>query len=309
MTFRNAFDVPTRSGRGILRGMASLMYLDAPSLVYRAFFSVPKSITDSDGAPVNAVRGFLDMVARLRSDHHPDEVVAVFDNDWRPAFRVDAYAGYKSERPDEPPELTAQFAMLLEVLDLAGIARAEGEGLEADDVIATYAGRVAGDDRAVLVTGDRDLLCLVRDPHVVLLFPVKGVRELTRFDEAEVLERYGVPPRLYSEFAMLRGDPSDGLPGVPGVGPKTAITLLSEHGDIASIFENLDRLSPRLSAAFTKSRDYLEAMRTVVPPRMDVDIIATEGKEPDEEALLLYAKERNLEGPVTRLLAALRGEG
>lgn len=284
------------------------MYLDASSLAYRAFFSVPTTITDGKGQPVNAVRGFMDMTSILKTDHSPDEVVAVFDNDWRPAFRVEAYGGYKGERNEEPDELTPQFELLAQVLDLAGISRAEGEGFEADDVIATYAHRISGDDRALIVTGDRDLLCLVRDPHVKMLFPVKGVREMTTFDEAAVAEKYGIAPGRYSEFAMLRGDPSDGLPGVKGVGPKTAVKLLNEHGDIAGIYAALDTLTPRMQAAFTEAKDYLVAMEEVVPPRTDVDVIETPGKEPDREGLMAFAAKHNLDGPATRLLAALKGE-
>lgn len=294
------------ASRGILTTMLR-MYLDASSLAYRAFFSVPTTITDDKGQPVNAVRGFMDMTAILKTDHSPDEVVAVFDNDWRPQFRVDAYGGYKGERNEEPDELTPQFDLLAEVLDFAGISRAEGKGFEADDVIATYAHRISGEDRALIVTGDRDLLCLVRDPHVRLLFPLKGVREMTTFDEAMVLEKYGVPSGRYSEFAMLRGDPSDGLPGVKGVGPKTAVKLLTEHGDIAGIYQALDTLTPRLRTAFEEARDYLKAMEGVVPPRTDVELIETQGKEPDADALMAFAAQHNLDGPATRLLAALKG--
>jgi 5'-3' exonuclease len=285
--------------------MTRLMYLDASSLAYRAFFSVPKTIKDDSGQPVNAVRGFMDMAARLKSDHEPDQLVAVFDNDWRPAFRVSAYSGYKAERPDEPEELTPQFGMLAEVLDLAGIARAGADGFEADDVIATYSVGVEGEDRGLVVTGDRDLLCLVRDPHVELLFPVKGVTELKRFDEAAVREAYGVPASLYSEFATLRGDSSDGLPGIKGVGPKTACKLLADHGSIAGIYEHLDELTPRVRSSFEGARDYIEAMKLVVPPRTDCEIEATEGKQPSVTELKAYAAAHNLDGPVTRLLAAL----
>lgn len=284
------------------------MYLDASSLAYRAFFSVPTTIVDADGQPVNAVRGFMDMTSILKTTYSPDEVVAVFDNDWRPDFRVEAYDGYKAERNEEPDELTPQFDLLAEVLDLAGISRAEGEGYEADDVLATYAQQVTGKDRALIVTGDRDLLCLVRDPHVKLLFPLKGVREMTIFDEAMVEEKYGVPAARYSEFAMLRGDPSDELPGVKGVGPKTAVKLLAEHGSIEGIYAALDSLTPRLRAAFEEARDYLKAMEDVVPPRTDVELIETQGTEPDADGLMEFATKHNLDGPATRLLAALRGD-
>ena len=286
--------------------MTTTMLLDASSLVYRAFFSVPKTITDHDGNPVNAVRGMMDMTARLKTEQSPDEVVAVFDNDWRPQFRVDAYPGFKSERPEEPPELTAQFDLLPEVLDAAGVRRAEAEGYEADDVIAAMCAGIKGKDRAVVVTGDRDLICLVRDPHVSLLFTVKGVTNLKRFDEASVEEAYGIPPSLYSEFAMLRGDPSDGLPGVPGVGPKTAVKLLQQHGSIDAILEHTEEMTPKLRESFESSRDYLAAMRIVVPPVTDLTVEETDAKR-DEKKLLKLAAKRNIEGPARRLLQALDG--
>jgi 5'-3' exonuclease len=286
--------------------MTVTMYLDAPSLVYRAFFAVPKTITDGSGEPVNAVRGFMDMTSRLKVEWGPDEVVAVFDNDWRPAFRVDAYSGYKAERPEEPEELTKQFEMLPRILDLAGIPRAEGRGYEADDVIATYAAATDGDDRAIVVTGDRDLLCLVRDPHVRLVFPVKGVSQVKEFREADVAEAYGVKPQLYCDFAMLRGDNSDGLPGVKGVGPKTAVKLLDDHGSIDAIYEHLDELSPRMRVSFEDARDYLRAMEDVVPPRKDVPIEATASGSADSEALMTFAAAHNLDGPATRLLEAFK---
>lgn len=286
--------------------MITRMLLDASSLVYRAFFSVPKTITDHDGNPVNAVRGFMDMTARLKVEQAPDEVVAVFDADWRPQFRVDAYPGFKAERPEEPEELTRQFELLPEVLDAAGVRRAEAAGYEADDVIATLAARVSGKDRAVVVTGDRDLICLVRDPHVSVLFTIKGVTNLKRFDEASVEEAYGIPPSLYSEFAMLRGDPSDGLPGVPGVGPKTAVKLIQQHGSIAEILEHIDELTPKLRESFESSRGYLEAMKVVVPPVTDLEVETVDPTR-DEERLLTLAAKRNIEGPARRLLQALDG--
>ena len=286
----------------------STFYLDAPSLVYRAFFALPKTLTDDRGNSINAVRGFMDMVTTLIVQRRPDEVIAVFDADWRPQFRIDAYPGYKAERPEDPPELPGQFDVIADVLDAMGIVRAETDGLEADDVIATYAAKVDGDERGVVVTGDRDLICLVRDPHVRLLFPVKGTKEMTELDEAAVEAKYGIPPRLYTEFAMLRGDNSDGLPGVPGVGPKTAVTLLSKFGSIDGIYANLDDLSPRQRQAFESSFDYLVSMETVVELVYDAEIAATDAHEPDEERLKELGEEHNLRSSVGRLLQAIRSE-
>lgn len=283
-------------------------FVDAPSLVYRAFFSLPKTLTDDHGNSINAVRGFMDMVTTLIVQRRPDEVVSVFDADWRPQFRVDAYPAYKAERPEDPPELPPQFDIIADVLDAAGMVRAETPGLEADDVIATLVSNVTGDARAVVVTGDRDLICLVRDPHVKVLFPVKGTREMTELDEASVEAKYGIPPRLYTEFAMLRGDNSDGLPGVPGVGPKTAVTLLTKYGSIDGIYANLGELSERQRKAFESSFDYLVAMETVVELVDDADVDATKRAEPDEERLQALGEKHNLGSSVGRLLQALRSE-
>lgn len=286
--------------------MSTTMYLDAPSLIYRAFFSVPKTITNKAGQPVNAVRGVMDMISRLQTDHHPDAIVACLDADWRPAFRVEAYEGYKSERAEEPEELTPQFALLGEVLDAAGVQRVASPGFEADDAIATFCHDTDGGNRAVVVTGDRDLICLVRDPHVTMLFTLRGVSELKRFDEATVEAEYGVRPQSYVEFAMLRGDPSDGLPGVKGVGPKTATTLMQKYGSIEGIYAHLDELKPKQRGAFDAARDYLEAMRKVVPPVTDVPVERTDPHPPDEHLMITLGEEHNIEGPMMRLFEALR---
>lgn len=284
------------------------LLLDAPSLIYRAFFALPTTIAAPDGQPVNAVRGFMEMATRLLIDRRPAGMVAVFDNDWRPRFRVDAYPGYKADRPDEPEELGPQFDILARVLDAAGLVRAEADGLEADDVIATLVERKAPDERSVVVTGDRDLICLVRDPDVAMLFTVRGVSQLREFDEAAVVEDYGIRPQLYLDFAMMRGDPSDGLPGVVGVGPKKAAALLAEHGTLDGVLDHLDELSPKLSASFAEARDYLQAMRTVVPLVTDAHVEMTQGGEPDEDELRDLAERYNLGSSAVRLAQALRGE-
>jgi 5'-3' exonuclease len=284
------------------------LYLDAPSLVYRAFFAWPQTITDPRGHPVNAVRGFMEMATRLIVDHRPHGLVAVFDENWRPDFRVAAWPGYKAQRPDEPEEITRQFEVLAEVLDAAGMTRAESKDLEADDVLATYVENKPRDEMAAIVSGDRDLLCLVRDPDVTVLFPLKGVAKLQEFDESAVREKYGVSPRLYPDFATLRGDPSDGLPGVAGVGPKRAMELLERHGSVDGILSSLDQLPPHLAKAFEEAREYLTAMRTVVGLVRDAPIEATKPHGPDLGALADLAIEYNLGSSATRLGQALAGE-
>ena len=288
--------------------MQPTFFLDAPSMVYRAFFALPKTITDSEGRSVNAVRGFMEFVTRLIVDRRPAKIVAVLDADWRPQFRVDAYAGYKVDRPEDPPELPPQFDVIRDVVDAAGIVRAEAPGLEADDVIATLVHRLDGDERGVIVSGDRDLLCLVRDPHVRMLFPVKGMKEMKEFDESAVHEAYGIPAHLYGEFATLRGDPSDGLPGVAGIGAKTAVKLLTEYGTIEGIYAHRDKLSPRQRESFEAARDYLDAMYTVVGLVYDADVVATSPEGPDVDRLDELVDKHNLGSSGARLLQALRSE-
>lgn len=288
--------------------MTATFLLDAPSLVYRAYFALPTTLTDSQGRPVNAVRGFLEMVTRILIDHRPERLVSVFDGSWRPDFRVAAYAGYKAARPEDPPDLPRQFDVLEGILDAAGISRAVSEELEADDAIATLVERLDPGERAVVVTGDRDLLALVDDPAVRVLFPVRGTKEMTEFDEAAVLAKYKVPPKLYPAFATLRGDASDGLPGVAGVGPKRAADLLARYGSIDGILAAVDDLPPRQASALAESRDYLDAMKTVVTLVRDADVVTTPAGDPDEETLRKLGTEHNLGSSTVRLLQALRGE-
>ncbi|MDT4936524.1 MAG: hypothetical protein QOG80_195 [Pseudonocardiales bacterium] len=216
------------------------MLIDAAGLYFRAFYAVPESITTPDGRPVNAVRGYLDMAAALIDRRVPRRFVSCLDLDWRPAFRVELVPTYKAHRvaagggEEIPDTLSPQVPMLLAVLDALGLGCAGAEGFEADDVIATIAAR----ERASVdvVTGDRDLLALASD-RVTVLYTGKGIAKLEAIGPAEVLAKYGVPAEHYPDFAVLRGDPSDGLPGVPGVGEKTAAALVSRFGTIEQIVE------------------------------------------------------------------------
>ncbi len=285
------------------------LVLDAPSLIYRAFFALPRTIRDPQGTSVNAVRGYLDMSSRLLVDWRPTELVSAFDADWRPRWRVDAYPGYKAKRAEDPPELPAQLPIIRAVLDAAGLPVAEAAGYEADDVIGTIAASAADDERLAIVTGDRDLLQLVRDPVVCVLYPVKGTSELTRFDEAAVQAKYGIPPQRYADFAILRGDPSDGLPGVAGVGEKTAARLLAAYPSIDDLLEARDELAPRVRQALEAQRDYLAAMRVIVRLPTDLDVTWTTARPPDREQLARLAERHAIAGPVRRLLAALEQAG
>lgn len=300
------------------------MLLDTASLYYRAYFGVPDSVRAPDGTPVNAVRGLLDFIARLVQDHHPDDLVACMDADWRPQWRVDLIPSYKAHRvaretvqgPDveeTPDTLAPQVPMIEQVLDAVGIARVGAEGYEADDVIGTLAGRATGP--VDIVTGDRDLYQLVDDARGArVLYPLKGVGTLQLTDEAVLREKYGVDGRGYVDLALLRGDPSDGLPGVPGIGEKTAARLLDAFGDLAGILAAVDnpasKLTPSQRRKLYEARPYLAVAPKVVRVASDVPLpgfdptLPAEPRDPatlDELAALW-----GLGGSLQRLLSALR---
>src|SRR5438132_2468650 len=215
--------------------MTTRILLDTSSLMYRAFFSTPPTVTSPAGEPVNAIHGYLDMTSRLVGSRRPDRLVHVYDDDWRPAARVAVYAGYKANRQPDPAGLPEQFGFLRELLDALGFAQADAPDFEAEDAIGAICAQEAGGVSTDIVTGDRDLIQLVRDPVVRVLFTLRGVTDLRVLDEAGVLEKYGVPASRYAEFATLRGDPSDGLPGVPGVGEKTARMLVNSYPDLRAL--------------------------------------------------------------------------
>ncbi|MGK5499683.1 5'-3' exonuclease [Streptomyces sp. URMC 125] len=300
------------------------MLLDTASLYYRAYFGVPESVRAPDGTPVNAVRGLLDFIARLVRDHRPDDLVACMDNDWRPAWRVELIPSYKAHRVAEetsagpdveeaPDTLSPQVPVIEEVLDAVGIARLGADGYEADDVIGTLARRAAGP--VDVVTGDRDLFQLVDDARGVrVLYPVRGMGDPAVVDEAALRERYGVESGpAYADLALLRGDPSDGLPGVPGVGEKTAARLLRAHGDLAGVLAAVGDPSSGLTPA---QRRKLEAAREYLAVAPKVVRVADEVPLPEVDAALpaepLHARELEeladrwgLGGSLRRLLDAL----
>jgi 5'-3' exonuclease len=299
------------------------MLLDTPSLYFRAFFGVPESVTASDGTPVNAVRGLLDMIARLVRDRSPHSVVACMDADWRPRFRVEALPSYKAHRvgPDggdqTPDALAKQVPVIEEVLAAFGIAQTGAAGYEADDVIGTLATTEPGE--VDIVTGDRDLFQLVRDDQPVrVLYTARGIKALQVVGEAEVTAKYGVPGRAYADFATLRGDPSDGLPGVPGVGDKTAAALITRFGSIAGVEKALDAgetagFPAGSRAKLEKARDYLRSAELVVRVVTDIPLPELDARLPatpaSPEHLIELVDRWNLEGPVNRLLSALKTSG
>jgi 5'-3' exonuclease len=281
--------------------------------MYRAFFSIPISVVGSDGRPVNAVHGYLDMTARLLGDHRPYEAVHVYDADWRPAPRVAMYAGYKANRQPDPEWLPHQFVILRETLDALGLPQAEAPGWEAEDAIGVIAAGARRGERLDIVTGDRDLIQLVRDPAVRVLFTVRGVSELRVLDEAGVLAKYGVPASRYLDFAILRGDPSDGLPGVRGVGEKTARLLVGAYPDLPSLIADAKaerrkgaplQRSPALRAAIRDAASYLTDMLSLVPIRTDVELKES-NRERDDARVDEVARAYRLQGPIQRLTRAM----
>lgn len=281
--------------------------------MYRAHFAMGDAVKTPGGRRAGAVHGYLDMVARLLVSRRPDEVVHAYDHEWRPVSRTDLYAGYKSKRPPDPEGLPEQFTMLRQVLDLAGMPQAQTQGWEAEDAIAALCAEAGQTDRVEIVSGDRDLIQLVRDPVVKLLYTVRGVSELDALDEAAVLERYGVPADRYAEFAILRGDPSDDLPGVRGVGAKTARALIETYASLDDLLADASVAEPRpgplkgkpaLRARLRESADYVAAMQRLVPVNATAPLDRWQG-ERDDASLAELAEELAVRGPVQRLRAAM----
>jgi 5'-3' exonuclease len=277
-------------------------------MFYRAYFAMREpGVFAKDGRSVGALHGYLDMVTKLVVDRRPDEIVHVYDHDWRPVARTDIYAGYKAARPEEPEDLTIQFKMLREILDRTGMLQAQTENWEAEDAIGAFCIEATDADRIEIVSGDRDLIQLVRDPVVKLLFTLRGVSELGGYDEAGVLDKYGVPASRYAEFAILRGDPSDGLPGVRGVGEKTARELINAYPSIDAMLEAAEAGAVLIKAGIRgkllESRGYLDDMQRLVPINSEAPLTLWAGER--DPASVEDAAELGLKGPLQRLFAAL----
>lgn len=272
---------------------APLLLLDGASMWFRSYFGVPSSIKAPDGRPVNAVRGFIDSMAVVITQHKPSRLAVCLDLDWRPQFRVDLIPSYKAHRVAEeepagepdveevPDDLTPQVDMIMELLDAFGIPTAGAPGFEADDVVGTLAARERNDP-VVVVSGDRDLLQVVADEPVPVkvLYLGRGLSKATLFGPAQVAEQYGVPVDragpAYAELALLRGDPSDGLPGVSGVGEKTAATLLAQHGSlkriVAAAEDPKSKMAKGLRTKLKSATDYIEAAEKVVRVATDAPV-------------------------------------
>ena len=256
------------------------LYFDTATLYYRAFFAVPESITAPDGTPSGAVRGFLDMVSAIAKQFPPNQVVFAWDDDWRPQWRVDLIPSYKlhriedesSEQPDAgvevvPDALSPQISAISLILDAIGLPRIGQIGHEADDVLGALVTKST--QACDVVTGDRDLFQLVSDSNQVRVISItKGVKNLEIVDDAYLANRYGVTGEQYADFSMLRGDPSDGLPGVKGIGEKTAAKLIVEHKDVAGLLtaakDSDVPLAPAVRQNLLASQDYIKAASKVV---------------------------------------------
>ncbi|UJP40878.1 5'-3' exonuclease [Cellulomonas palmilytica] len=329
-----------------------LLLLDTASLYFRAYFGVPESVGRApDGSPVNAVRGLLDMIARLVVDRRPTRLVACWDDDWRPAFRVEAIPSYKAHRvaaevPAEvstevsakvsadgsaadggptsieevPDTLAPQVPVIAEVLAALGIPRLGAPGFEADDVIGTLVARERAKpaderDPVDVVTGDRDLFQLVDDEtHVRVLYTVKGIKDLEVVDLARLRERYDVESgAAYADMAALRGDPSDGLPGVPGIGEKTAAALVRRYGSLDGVLAARDAGDRGLTAMqlrrLTEAADYLAVAPKVVRVAHDAPVADVDDRLPatpaDPDALVALAERWGIASSITRVVTAL----
>lgn len=294
-----------------------LLVFDAPSLWFRAFYGAPPTITAPDGTPVNAVRGFIDYVARHLKDYRPNHFVAALDNDWRPQWRVDLVPGYKLHRvaddgsDGEPAELTPQVGIILDVLRAVGLCALGADGYEADDVAGTLC--ATHDGPVDVVTGDRDLFQLVRDkPHPIRI--VYTVEKMRPYGPAEVAARYDIPGESYAEFALLRGDASDGLPGAAGIGDKTAAALVNRFGTVRAMLvaareESDDGFPSGAKRKLLAAADYLAAAEPVVQVARDVPLGTKETRVPgtpaDPTALLELAERWGLDSPCERLLKSL----
>lgn len=307
--------------------MPRLMLLDTASLYFRAFYGVPDSIRRPDGTPVNAVRGLMDMIARLTTEYEATHLVACWDNDWRPQWRVDLIPSYKSHRVAEivqdgpdvevvPDPLEAQIPMIRRVLDLAGIAVVGVDEHEADDVVGTYASQAQLPTD--VVTGDRDLFQLVDDQRAVrVIYTARGMKNLEIVTEVVVVGKYLVLPQQYADFATLRGDASDGLPGVAGIGEKTAASLLGQHGSLDGLLEAAKDpdggISASIQAKLSAAADYLKVAPAVVEVVRDLKVPTLEEAGAElrpvtgaaRAELEQLASDWNLGGSVKRLLDAL----
>ena len=317
-------------------GSQRLLLLDTASLYFRAYFGVPDSFRAPDGTPVNAVRGLLDFIARLVDTYRPTHLACCWDNDWRPAWRVELIPSYKAHRvagagdtvvaemstsPDTegeqaPDDLAVQVPVIRDVLAALGLTVVGKNGYEADDVIGTLATNATMP--VEVVTGDRDLFQVVDDAREIrVLYTARGVGRHEQVDDAWVRAKYGIPAARYVDFAVLRGDPSDGLPGVAGIGEKTAASLINAYGGLTDILtaasEASTKISPSVRAKLGKAIDYLAVAPAVVAVARDLDLpvgedeLALAATPADPEAFAALTERYGLGGSAERVVKSLAG--
>jgi 5'-3' exonuclease len=275
------------------------LLVDGSSMMFRAFYGIPQTMRAPDGTLVNAVRGTMDNLARYLTDRRPRHVALTTDEDWRPDWRVELLPSYKEHRTAEPvpPALDPQMPIIMECLAAVGVDTVGLEDYEAEDIISSLVSKVS--PPVEIASGDRDLFSLIRDREVIVLYPEKaGIAEV---DEAEVTRRYSIPGRAYADFAVLRGDPSDGLPGVAGIGAKKAADLVRRYGSVAAMLE---------AGIFRDSdAEYLEKAQRVVAPVTDLEIKVPRGRRdryPDDPAKVeQLAKRFGVASSFERLIKAL----
>nr|WP_315267578.1 5'-3' exonuclease H3TH domain-containing protein [Microbacterium lemovicicum] len=304
-----------------------LMLLDSASLYFRAFYGVPDTVKAPDGSPVNAVRGFLDIITKLITVYEPTHLVACWDDDWRPQWRVDLIPTYKTHRVAEvievgpdvevvPDPLEVQVPVIREALTAVGIPVVGAAEHEADDVIGTLATTSALP--VDVITGDRDLFQLVDDDRDVrVIYTARGMSNLEVVTDAVVVKKYGVLPSQYADYATLRGDASDGLPGVAGVGEKTAATLLAAHGDLAGIIAAAEAggaMSAGVRSKIAAAADYLEVAPTVVAVVRDLDLPEVDARlralgDTERQDAAALAERRGLGSAMDRIIAAIDKAG
>jgi 5'-3' exonuclease len=296
----------------------TLLLIDSASLWYRAYYGMPDTLVSPDGEPVNAIRGFLDMTARLVNQYRPTRMVACLEGDWRPTWRTDLFPGYKANRVDEsgeeeePDTLGPQIPILLDLLDLFGIPMVGVDDYEADDLIATYSKNEIGP--TYIVTGDRDLFQLVDDKRKVrVIYLAKGFSQQEVVDREWISSKYGIPGDRYALFAMIRGDASDGLPGVRGIGEKGAAAIANNFATIDEALKAAhaadDRLTPLLRKRLIEGSEFIKIAPTLVHcalnvplPKMSLEV----PQSPSDLSEIYRLKDHyGLGASVDRLIAAL----
>jgi 5'-3' exonuclease len=297
----------------------SLMLLDSASLWYRAFYGMPDTLLAPNGTPVNAIRGYLDMSARLISLYEPKRLLACIEGDWRPSWRVELFPEYKANRVDEegaeeePDLLAPQIPILMDILDAFGIAVVGVDDYEADDVMASFAHRENGPIR--IVTGDRDMFQIVDDQKdVKIVYLAKGISQHDLVDVSWIAKKYDIPGDRYALFAMFRGDPSDGLPGVRGIGEKGAALIANNFKDVDAVIEGAKTshqvLSPNLIKKIIEGQDYLKIAPTLVQCARDVRLpeinLSMPSKPTDMSHIYSLQKEYGLGASIDRMIAALK---